>query len=207
MLRHTLARLAIIAAASLMPSATALAQHEEHRGGPSPAAHFPAGPPRGPMPNRPVTVAPPAPRAGVAVPAPPPHEMAPRPPIARQPQPVPREQRPHVDQEGHWVGHEGRRDEDDRYRIGRPWPHGRFAGPIGRGHAYRLHGWDPGRHRFWFGNAYFLIAPDDVGYVDDWNWDADYVVIYDDPDHPGWYLAYNTRLGTYAHVEYEGGAP
>jgi hypothetical protein len=108
---------------------------------------------------------------------------------------------PHVHANDQWVGHNTGRN-DAHYHLDHPWEHGHFPGEIGRGHIWHLGGGGP--ERFGFGGFFFGVAPYDIGYCGDWDWNNDEIVIYSDPDHVGWYLAYNVRLGTYVHVQYLG---
>jgi len=109
---------------------------------------------------------------------------------------------PHVHPDGdRWFGHDTGRN-DPHYHLDHPWEHGHFPGAIGPGHVWRLHGGDRGR--LFIGRFFFSVAAFDYAFCEDWLWDNDDIVIYDDPDHVGWYLAYNVRLGTYVHVTYMG---
>jgi hypothetical protein len=109
---------------------------------------------------------------------------------------------PHVSH-NHWYGHAA--PTATRYRLAHPFPAGHFA-HVGTAYRYPVVHIDQASHRFWFpGGFYFEVAAWEWPLVDGWCWDCgDDFVIYDDEDHPGWYLLYNVHTGTYVHVQYLG---
>ena len=108
---------------------------------------------------------------------------------------------PHVHDNGRWVGHDSGPG-DARYHLDHPWEHGHFTAGFGPRHVWHLGGGS--RERFGFSGFFFGVAPEEYDYCNDWDWNNDQVVIYDDPDHVGWNLAFNVRLGTYIHVRFLG---
>lgn len=110
--------------------------------------------------------------------------------------------RQHVNND-RWFGHDS--PDDRRFHMDRPFEYGRFA-HVGPAFQFRVGGFDRDRHQFWFpGGFYFEVAAWDWPVTLDWCWDCpEDFVVYDDPDHTGWYLLYNTESGTYVHVLYLG---
>jgi hypothetical protein len=100
-----------------------------------------------------------------------------------------------------WVGHDSGKS-DPHYAMATPWAHGHFGGGFGPGHQWVLSGGT--REHFGFDGFFWDVAAFDYNIVEGWNWTTDQIVVYEDPDHIGWYLGYNPRLGTYAHIEYLG---
>jgi len=109
---------------------------------------------------------------------------------------------PHVNH-NEWFGHD--RADDARLHLEHAYSHGRFSrfGPQYRYSVLRL---DPGLHRFWLAGGWlFEVAAFEWALAADWCWMCgDDFVIYDDPDHSGWYLLYDVHTGLYVHVQYLG---
>jgi hypothetical protein len=109
--------------------------------------------------------------------------------------------RPHVDND-QWYGHD---QNDSRYHVARPYEHGSFA-HYGQQYRYGVERVDRDHHQFWFpGGYYWQVADWDWPVAADWCWNCgDDFVVYEDPDHPGWYLVYNVNTGEYVHAQYMG---
>jgi hypothetical protein len=103
----------------------------------------------------------------------------------------------------HWYGHDA--PNDRRYHLATPFEHGHFE-RFGPNYRYNVARIDRDHHRFWLpGGFSFVIADWDWPIAADWCWDCgDDFVVYEDPDHVGWYLLYNVHTGAYVHITYLG---
>jgi hypothetical protein len=100
-----------------------------------------------------------------------------------------------------WYGHAA--VGDPRLRLERPFQYGRFALP-GPSHLYSLSRVDLGARRIWLPGGQFEIADYDWAVTAPWCWTCDQFVVYADPDHAGWYLVYDVRMGEYVHAQFLG---
>jgi hypothetical protein len=137
------------------------------------------------------------------IPPPPAHREAPqgKPEAERHPNGKINETQ-HVNND-HWYGHD--HPDDKRFHVDHPFEHGRFE-HFGASYRYHVDRIDRDHHRFWFpGGFYFQVADWDWPICADWCWDCgDDFVVYEDPDHTGWYMLYNVHTGAYVHVSYLG---
>jgi hypothetical protein len=90
----------------------------------------------------------------------------------------------------------------DRIRPGHPYPYGHYDHVrdewVARSFDVRA------RRIVLFDRSNWVVASYDAPRCRDWDWDHDRVFVYNDDDHPGWYLLFNARLGAYVHVEFAG---
>ena len=100
-----------------------------------------------------------------------------------------------------WYGHAAPRDA--RFRLARPFQFGRFA-LHGASQPYRVTRFDLGARRIWLPGGNFEIAAWEWGVTAPWCWTCDDFAVYLDPDHDGWYLVYDVRMGEYVHAQFLG---
>ncbi len=92
---------------------------------------------------------------------------------------------------------------DRRFQLDRPFARGRFVRDAGR--RYAVARVDFGAGRVWLADGFgFEIAGWDRSLTSLWNWRADRFAIEADPDHLGWYLLTDLRLGHSVHVLFLG---
>jgi hypothetical protein len=135
----------------------------------------------------------------------------PPPPPKRPPSAKPQPERvngyvnsmPHVSN-NQWYGRA--KPNDKRYHLDHPFEHGHFE-HVGPSYRYDIVRVDPDQHRFWLPDGYWFEVPAwEWPLAANWCWTcgADDFVIYDDPDHPGYYLLYDLYTGRFIHVLYMG---